>query len=175
MTELSRQDVQQILELIEKSQFDYFELQSGDLKLTVSKTGLPVGSLSMAVPAPHAAPATTGRAPAVPPAPPAPAATTPSAPPTRSLEAARAEGLVPVPAPMVGTFYAQSEPGAPPYVQVGAPVGPESTLGLIEVMKVFNAVHPGVSGTVAEILVKNAEFVEFGQTLFLVRPDAAAA
>jgi biotin carboxyl carrier protein len=74
---------------------------------------------------------------------------------------------------MVGTFYAQSEPGAPPYVQLGSTVDEDTTMGLIEVMKVFNAIRAGARGTVAEILVQNAQFVEFGQPLFLIRPESA--
>jgi acetyl-CoA carboxylase biotin carboxyl carrier protein len=83
--------------------------------------------------------------------------------------------MVPVKAPMVGTFYAQPEPGAPPYVAVGSHVDEDTTMGLVEVMKVFNAVRAGASGTVAEILVQNAQFVEFGQTLFFIKPDEPTA
>ncbi len=72
---------------------------------------------------------------------------------------------------MVGTFYAQPEPESPPYVDVGSPITEESALGLIEVMKVYTQVYAGVRGIVDQILVKNAEFIEFGQVLFLVRPD----
>lgn len=171
MTELSRQDIQQILDLIEKSAFDFFELRSGEFRLTVSKTGVPSG-----IPIAADTPAAERPAPAAPPAaaPPREVAQPPE-PPGRPpvAEPTWAEGLVPVKAPVVGTFYAQSEPGAPPYVQVGSRVDEDTTLGLVELMKVFNAVRSGVRGTVEQILVGNAEFIEFGQPLFLIRPEPA--
>ncbi|HLI15858.1 MAG TPA: biotin/lipoyl-containing protein [Acidimicrobiales bacterium] len=68
-------------------------------------------------------------------------------------------------APLVGTFYSAPEPGAPPYVQVGDTVRPETTVGLIEAMKVFTAVLAGKAGRVKRVLVQNEEFVEFGQAL----------
>ena len=176
MTDLSREDVQQILDLIEKSEFDYFELQSGDLKLTVSKTGMPHPGQAVAPPSAPAAPsvAAPANAPASPP--PAPAvAAQPPASSSAAVEPARAAGTIPVKAPMVGTFFGQSEPGAPPYVEIGSHVERDTTMGLIEVMKVFTAVFPPVSGTVEAILTKNAEFVEFGQDLFLIRPDDPAS
>jgi len=74
---------------------------------------------------------------------------------------------------MVGIYYAQPEPGAPAYVQVGSRVEEDTMAGLIEVMKVFTPVHAGTRGVVAHILVQNAQFVEFGQTLLLIKPDEA--
>ncbi|MQA87648.1 MAG: acetyl-CoA carboxylase biotin carboxyl carrier protein [Streptosporangiales bacterium] len=168
LTELSREDVLQILDIVDKSHFDFFELQMGDLKLTVSKTGLVREATSAAAPAP-------GTEPAPAPAPtPAPAAAAAAAPAPVAAPAPSADGLVPVKAPMVGIFYAQAEPGAPPYVEKGARVEADTTLGLIEVMKVFNTIRAGVHGTVAEILVENAQLVEFGEAIFLIRPDEAA-
>jgi len=78
-------------------------------------------------------------------------------------------GAIPILAPMVGAFYAAPEPGAPPYVELGAEVSPDSTVGLIEAMKVFTAVAAGVHGVLTEILVSNAEFVEYGQPLAFVK------
>jgi acetyl-CoA carboxylase biotin carboxyl carrier protein len=173
VTELSREDVLEILEIIDKSQFDFFELQLGELKLTVSRNGVPAaGLVNLPQPAlqsrvspPHLAPTA--------PLPPniAPSVTEP---PVQVADVSRGKNLAPVKAPMVGMFYAQAEPGAPPYVHVGSHVEEDTMLGLIEVMKVFNAIHAGVRGVVAEILVQNAQFVEFGQTLFLIRPDDAS-
>jgi acetyl-CoA carboxylase biotin carboxyl carrier protein len=176
VTDLTREDVQQILDLIDKAQYDYFELQDGDLRLIVNRTGLPmpglVGSGPVA-PAPGPAPVS----PSPPPSAAASAPTLPAAPPAATPPpipaAADRAGLVAVNAPMVGTFYAQPEPGAPPFVQVGAQVDDETTMGLIEAMKVFTAVRAGVRGTVAEIVVRDTEFVEFGRPLFYVRPAAA--
>jgi acetyl-CoA carboxylase biotin carboxyl carrier protein len=93
---------------------------------------------------------------------PAPAAT-----PARPAEA---NGLVTIEAPMLGTFYRAEGPGRPPFVEVGTTVEPDTTVCIIEVMKMMNSVPAGVAGTVAEICQENAQLVEFGQPLFLVRP-----
>jgi acetyl-CoA carboxylase biotin carboxyl carrier protein len=97
------------------------------------------------------APPTASSAPAVPAAPAAPA------------------GIV-IESPMVGTFYSSSSPDAPPFVNVGSAVRPDTTVCIIEAMKVFTDIPAGVSGTIAEVLVKNGQAVEFGQPLFRVIP-----
>lgn len=73
-------------------------------------------------------------------------------------------------APVVGVFYRAPEPGSAPYCNVGDAVTVGSTVGLVEVMKVFNSVTTEVAGEVVRILAENEEFVEFGQPLFLIRP-----
>ncbi len=77
---------------------------------------------------------------------------------------------MPVTAPMVGKFYSAPSPQDPPYVQEGTKVEAGATVGLIEVMKVFTSIKTASAGVIERILVKNGEFVEFGQTLFLIRP-----
>jgi acetyl-CoA carboxylase biotin carboxyl carrier protein len=69
---------------------------------------------------------------------------------------------------MVGTFYSSSAPDALPYVNVGSVVRPETTVCVIEAMKVFTEIPAGLSGTIAEVLVQNGQPVEFGQHLFRV-------
>ena len=71
---------------------------------------------------------------------------------------------------MVGTFYAKPKPDKPDYVSVGSAVKPDTVVCQIEAMKIFNEVAAGVSGTVAEVCVRNGEFVEFGTVLFRVDP-----
>jgi acetyl-CoA carboxylase biotin carboxyl carrier protein len=83
---------------------------------------------------------------------------------------ARPEGMLPITAPLLGTFYVAPEPGAPPFVKVGQQITEDTTVGLIEVMKVFNSVRAAVSGTIVEVVAQNGQFVEFGQTLFIVKP-----
>ncbi len=72
--------------------------------------------------------------------------------------------------PMVGTYYASQRPDAPPFVTVGANVRPDTTVCVIEAMKVFTDIPAGVAGTITEVLVKNGQPVEFGQPLFRVNP-----
>lgn len=165
--ELTEEDVLQILKLIDESRFDYFQLEVGELKITVSK-GEPIGAGSTVqnAPAPTNAPAPSEEksAPA-------------KAEPDKSdvAERAAADGLLPVTAPLLGTFYVAPEPGAAPFVQVGATVDEETTVGLIEVMKVFNSVRAGTKGVIAEVVAQNGQFVEYGQTLFLVKPTGETA
>lgn len=85
------------------------------------------------------------------------------------------EGLVAIKAPMVGTFYCAPEPGAPPFVDVDSgrnvQVEQDTIVGLIETMKVFSSVAAGIKGEIVKQLVKNSQFVEYNQPLFLVRPE----
>ena len=67
---------------------------------------------------------------------------------------------------MVGTFYTSSSPDAPAFVSVGSNIRKESTVCIIEAMKVFTEIPAGISGTIAEVMVKNGQAVEFGQPLF---------
>jgi acetyl-CoA carboxylase biotin carboxyl carrier protein len=155
LMELTEDDVLEILKLFEQSKFDFLQLHEGERKITVSKAGfVPRGAETAPPPVPAAAPSAA-------PAAPAPAA----------QAAAVAPGLVPVTAPMVGTFYAAASPSDPPYVEVGTQVGASATVGLIELMKVFTSIKTEMAGVIEEILVANGQFVEFGQTLFLLRPD----
>lgn len=81
------------------------------------------------------------------------------------------DGLHPIAAPMLGVFYRAPAPGATPFVDVGTRVDEETVVGLIEVMKMMNAVPAGVSGTVVEVCAENAAIVEYGAPLFRVELD----
>ena len=151
--ELSEDDVLHILKLIDESHFDYFQLEVGDLKITVSK-GDPI---------PQTAASQVSAAPA-----PKPAA--PAAAPQAAKPVVVPEGMLPITAPLLGTFYVAPEPGAPPFVKVGQAVTEDTTVGLVEVMKVFSSVRAAVNGTIVEVVAQNGQFVEFGQTLFIVKP-----
>jgi len=88
-------------------------------------------------------------------------------PPTTVSPAPRTIGIE---SPMVGTYYASSAPDSPAFVSVGSVVHPDTIVCIIEAMKVFTDIPAGVSGTIAAILVKNGQAVEFGQPLFRVIP-----
>jgi oxaloacetate decarboxylase alpha subunit len=81
-----------------------------------------------------------------------------------------ANGMVRVEAPMVGTFYRAPQPGAPPFVEEGQPIGAGQTLCILEAMKLMNEVKSDVEGVVRAIHVENAQPVEFGQLLFELEP-----
>ena len=150
--ELTDDDVLEILKLFEQSKFEFLQLEQGERKITVSKSGYQGGQA-----APLAAPVA------------APAAPEPQAPPAAG--AAPEPGLLPVTAPMVGKFYAAPSPSDPPFVTPGTHVAAGATVGLIEVMKVFASIKTETAGVIERILVSNGQFVEFGQTLFWIRPD----
>ena len=73
--------------------------------------------------------------------------------------------------PMVGTFYSAANPESPPFVKVGDQVGPETTVCIIEAMKVFNEIPAECAGRIVAMLVQNGDAVEFGQPLFRVEPN----
>jgi len=77
---------------------------------------------------------------------------------------------VTIEAPMLGTFYRSPAPGEGPFVEVGSTVEPDTIVCIIEVMKMMNSVHAGVTGTIAEVCVENGEAVEYGSRLFRVEP-----
>lgn len=169
MAELTEDEVLQILDLIEKSSFDFLELQMGDLKLTVSKGGYGGNSPYRPEIGASAEPASSDRS--APKIKEAETGTKVGQPEAKPADVSVPEGAVPITAPMLGTFYITPEPGAPPFIKVGGVVDEDTTVGLIEVMKVFNAVRSGVRGVVTEICVQSGQFVEYGQTLFLVIPE----
>jgi len=104
-------------------------------------------------------------APAAAPAPAAPAAAAPAAP-----EPAAASGHE-VTSPIVGSFYRAPSPDADPFVQVGQHVSAGDTLCIVEAMKLMNEIESDMTGTVVKILVENAQPVEYGQPLFVIKPD----
>jgi acetyl-CoA carboxylase biotin carboxyl carrier protein len=73
--------------------------------------------------------------------------------------------------PMVGTFYASPTPEADVYVKAGSTVSKDSIVCIVEAMKLFNEIEAEVNGEVVEVLVKNGQLVEYGQPLFLVKPE----
>lgn len=172
LSSLSDDEVRQIAQVIEsldRSNFDFLQLEFGGMKLTVGKGQPPASAPAVVTPQPPvvvdveraAAPSPSIAAPAAASPGPAPA----SGPPELS-------DTVAIVAPLLGRFYAQSEPGAPPFVSLGSTVTEDTTVGLIEVMKTFISASAGVSGVVVEICVADAQLVEYGQVLFRVRPTA---
>ena len=77
--------------------------------------------------------------------------------------------LIEITAPMVGTFYSATEPGAEPFVKVGSKIDADSVICILEAMKLFTEVEADVSGEIVEILAKDGDLVEYGQPLFSVK------
>jgi acetyl-CoA carboxylase biotin carboxyl carrier protein len=89
---------------------------------------------------------------------------------TKHGAAATDDGTLSIRSPMVGTFYTAASPDSPPFVKVGDQVGPETTVCIVEAMKVFNEIPAECSGRIAAILAQSGDAVEFGQPLFRVEP-----
>ena len=153
--------LESLVRLMVENDLTELDLKDGEETVTVKRGGKPVVMASAPVAAPVAA------LPAAVAAPAAPAAAPAAAAPKADDDA----GCIAVESPMVGTFYATPGPDKPPFVQVGAQVGPESIVCLVEAMKIFNEIKAEKSGTVHKILVKSGQPVEFGQKLFLIKPS----
>ena len=169
--DLSQDDVIQILKLIDEAPFGRVSLQLGEFKLEVVKgEGLrpSLGASERRV----AVSSDVGSAPAVEvqSAPARLAAPEEPMPAETPAEAAE-EGLLKITAPILGTFYRRPQPGAPLYVDEGSIVKEDTTVALIEVMKLFNPVKAGLRGRIRKVCAENGKLVDYGQTLFLVEPE----
>jgi acetyl-CoA carboxylase biotin carboxyl carrier protein len=145
--------VQALLDLLNSSDADTIEIRKWTTTIKVSKAG-GGGPTAYQVAAP---------------APGAPAPAESGAPAAAGDEPERE--YTEIKSPMVGTFYAQPEPGADPYVRVGSRVSPNKILCIIEAMKIMNPLESEVSGVITKVLVEDAQPVEFGQVLYLVDPN----
>jgi acetyl-CoA carboxylase biotin carboxyl carrier protein len=148
--------VKKLIELLDESGIAEIEITEGEESLRISRyaQNAPAAPVTIAAPAAPAAVAEAA----------APAAAAPAAAPAAEPDE---EGFL-VTAPMVGTFYAASSPGAAPYVQVGDRVNEGDTLCIIEAMKMMNQIEADVSGVIKSIRVQNGEPVEYGQTLIVI-------
>jgi acetyl-CoA carboxylase biotin carboxyl carrier protein len=143
--------VKKLIELLDESGIAEIEITEGEESVRISRygsgAGLAPAPAAMAAPAPVAAPASA----------------TPLA-----VHAEPEEDGYEVKAPMVGTFYAASSPGAAPYVQVGDRVNEGDTLCIIEAMKMMNQIEAEVAGVIKSIRLQNGEPVEYGQTMIVI-------
>jgi acetyl-CoA carboxylase biotin carboxyl carrier protein len=164
---LTEDEVIRILNLVEQSSFGELRLETADLKLLVRKKGY--GGANSG---PDVRFGNSGTPPNTTPQPVIEQAPTPGeSARTKGLVITCPEGMVTIKSPMLGTVYLRPSPDAPNYVEVGSHVKKDDTVCLIEVMKVFTAVKAEVNGLIADILVDTNEMVEYGQQLFLVKPD----
>ena len=99
----------------------------------------------------------------------APTAAAPAPAPAKAADELSAPDIVPILAPMAGTFYRAPAPNAAPYVEEGQEIERGDVVGLIEAMKVFNEIESPVSGTIVKILVENEQQVQADERLMLVR------
>lgn len=165
------QEIRELIKLIDQSNLSEltFESEGTKIKLRKPEAGSVVYTQAQpevqAVEVKPAAPT------------PAPAAKPVEAPkavekaPVAAVEVSDAENLHKITSPMVGTFYAAPSPDQDAYVKAGDKVTGDSIVCIVEAMKLFNEIEAEVNGEIVEVLVKDGELVEYGQPLFLVKPE----
>lgn len=154
---ISIADIKEIIELVRaEGKIDSFVFRQGDTEISIARNG--VAALP---PAASQAPQTPARPVSAAPEQPAPALAS-------DLQADLAEGDIAVKAPLVGTFYRASKPGADPFVEEGQQVSKGDTLCIVEVMKLMNSIKAEITGTVKKVLVEDGAPVEFGQTMMII-------
>jgi acetyl-CoA carboxylase biotin carboxyl carrier protein len=147
---LTYEDVLRIVELVKTTRFSEFRLKVGEVEVHLKRTNGSAGD-----PAAHSETVPQTEKPA----------------PARNADRSFPAGAVLVRAPMVGTFYRAPAPGADPFVEVGRHVDADTTVCIIEVMKLMNSIPAEARGVVTEILVANGAHVEPGDVLVVIKPD----
>ena len=147
--EMDTEFIRKLAKLLEETNLGEIEMADGDRKIRVARPAVAAAAAAGAAPTMAAAPA--------------PAAT---AAPTAAANTANNPGAVK--SPMVGTAYLLPEPGKPPFVHVGDKVVAGQTLLIIEAMKTFNPIKAPKAGVLKQILIDNAQPVEFGEPLMIV-------
>ncbi|WP_151734343.1 acetyl-CoA carboxylase biotin carboxyl carrier protein [Paenibacillus tengchongensis] len=164
-------EIKELIKLLDQtSSVHELEIESEGMKLAIRKPDR-AESEQTAIPAvPYAYPfaaAPQPQQPSVHPA--APEAAVPSAAPDASRDSQGT--LHKIVSPMVGTFYSAASPDSPSFVSVGDRVHEKSTVCIIEAMKLMNELEAEVKGEIVSILAENGQLVEYGQPLFLVKPE----
>ncbi|MFI2855526.1 acetyl-CoA carboxylase biotin carboxyl carrier protein [Paenibacillus sp. JSM ZJ436] len=158
-------EIKELIELVDQTSIQELEIENEGTRLSIKKPGNPEVVSYQAAPQAYAVPQ-----PFQPPSQ-APSQAPATAPVEPSAAADAASSLHKIVSPMVGTFYSSPSPEAPPFVSAGDKVGVKSTVCIIEAMKLMNELEAEIKGEVVEVLVQNGQLVEFGQPLFLVKPD----
>ena len=145
--------IRRLVQLMQEYDLAEIDLRQGETRIQLRRGAAPL----------PAAPARTAASAA-----PAPAESAKTASASTPGETPGEEHVAVIKSPMVGTFYAAPDPESPPFVKVGDPVGLETTVCIVEAMKVFNEIPAEVSGKIVAVLVENGEPIEFGQPMFKV-------
>jgi len=159
-------EIKELIKLVDQTSVHELEVENEGTRLAIRKPGRlepvnvhPSPVVHTYAPAAQTAPAQEAPAPS--------AAPQPEAKPS----AADTSNLHRITSPMVGTFYRAPSPDAPPFVNVGDRVSDKTVVCILEAMKLMNPLEAEVKGEIVDILVENGQLVEYGQTLFLVKPD----
>lgn len=161
------EEIQDLIHSVVSSGIAELEVQRGENRVWIKRHGGVTQEIVIPAAAPHAA-APAAHAPAPVHVVPAPV---PAAGSGSGLADLTDPSLQTVTSPIVGTFYESQAPGSPPFIQVGERIQPGKVLCIIESMKLMNEIESEVSGTVVKRLVENGQPVEYGEVLFLVKPN----
>lgn len=154
--------IQELVKLINKTSIGEITIEEDGRKITIKQKKDPVQNIVATTTqsfqqAPSAAAA------------PAPAAAVPATP--AKQDAPKADNLITIKSPMIGTFYRAAGPGKPVFASVDDEVTPGKVVCIIEAMKLFNEIESEVKGKIVKVLVDDASPVEYDQPLFLVDPS----
>ncbi|HEX4039594.1 MAG TPA: acetyl-CoA carboxylase biotin carboxyl carrier protein [Acidobacteriaceae bacterium] len=162
-------ELKELIEFLKENKIGEFDLDRGDLKVRIKfaqEGGADLAGLTRLLQAQAAAPpvAASAHAPAV------PSMQTGGAPFGEAPTAEPEEAMHVVKSPIVGTFYESPSPGSPAFVKIGDQVEVGQVLCIVEAMKLMNEIESDAAGEIVKRLVQNGQPVEYGQSLFAVRP-----
>jgi acetyl-CoA carboxylase biotin carboxyl carrier protein len=147
--------IHELIKIVNKSNIGEISIEDKDGKVTIKQKEEPV--VTVAAPAQQAFTAA-----------PQPAAAAPA--PAKPAAAPKADNLITIKSPMIGTFYRRPSPDKPILADVGTEINPGKVVCIIEAMKLFNEIESEIKGTIVKVLVEDASPVEYDQPLFLVEP-----
>ena len=147
-------EIRTIVQLMSKHELTEFKIEAEEMRLCIKRGGANTAAV-VAAPQMIAAPQAA-----------APASVT--AAPTETEADSSSDDKNTIDSPIVGTFYSSSSPEADPFITVGSTVSPDTIVCIVEAMKVMNEIKAEKSGVIKELLVDNAQPVEFGQPLFVI-------
>jgi len=153
----SWQDVLDLISQLNESDYESASVQMGDVSIRLSKSDAGFDTPTTSASQPAAA---------------APSATQPAAAAPSATQPATAQLGDTIDAPMIGVFYRRPSPGAAPFVEPGQRVEADTTIGIIEIMKLMNPIVAGKAGVITDFLVTDADAVEFGQPLATIDTSA---
>lgn len=147
--------IRKLVEIVEQSDIAEIEIKEGEHNIRITRNKEPVMLATPVAQIPTATPIAT---------------TVPSPDTIKNSPSPVTEEISghQVTSPMVGSFYSASSPDVDAFVKVGDKISIGDTLCIIEAMKIMNPIEAEISGTIARVLVQNAEPVEFGQPLFII-------
>ncbi len=153
--------IHELIKIVNKSNIGEISIEDKDGKVTIKQKEEQVVTVAAQPQVYNVAPQQVAAAPAQ--------ATAPAAP-VAATAAPKADNLITIKSPMIGTFYRKSGPDKPAFAEIGTEVEVGTVVCIIEAMKLFNEIESEVSGKIVKVLVEDASPVEYDQPLFLVEP-----